>query len=64
MVLFPTPPFWFAIAMIRALPGQLGNDGPFCFRAARFGLGGVEPWGVEGATGGDVPAEALLTVGS
>ena len=29
MVLFPTPPFWLAIAMIRATPGVSGTTGIF-----------------------------------
>ena len=63
VVLFPTPPFWLAIAMIRARPGSSGTTG-FFFRGARFGLAGAGAWAVEGAWGWDVLAEALVTVGS
>jgi hypothetical protein len=40
VVLFPTPPFWFAIAMIRARPGTSGTTGS-CFLEDRFGLAGA-----------------------
>ena len=63
VVLFPTPPFWFAIAMTRARPGTSGTTGP-CFLEARLGLAWAGVWVVEVSTVGDVLAEALLTVGS
>jgi hypothetical protein len=34
---FPTPPFWFAIAMIRAGPGDSGTRGIRFFLVARAG---------------------------
>ena len=58
-MLFPTPPFWFAIAMILARPGTSGTSGPFFFD--RFGLG-AEGRLAARATAWVVLAEALLTV--
>ena len=61
VVLFPTPPFWFAIAMTLARPGTSGTRGPFFFD--RFGLGAAGRLAVR-ATAWVVLVEALLTVGS
>src|SRR5712691_2276119 len=39
---FPTPPFWLAIAMIRAIPGASGGTGSFLVDVWRSD-GGPEP---------------------
>jgi hypothetical protein len=68
VVLFPTPPFWFAIAMIRARPGVSGTTGRF-FREDRFALV-AEAADLRGevtaavAEDRDALGDALLTVGS
>ena len=45
----PTPPFWFAIAMIRASPGVAGTLGVAARFGARFGarFADRDPEGVE-----------------
>jgi hypothetical protein len=61
VVLFPTPPFWFAIAMILACPGTSGTVGARCF-ADRLGRGGVGSLDRVGDAG-RVLADALVTIG-
>jgi len=65
----PTPPFWFAIAMIRATPGVSGTWG--CgLRFARLALAGADapPFGEEGdeleRETALAPDEAVVTAGS
>jgi len=68
-VLFPTPPFWFAIAMIRAFPGLSGTIGRF-LREGRFAFAVARVEALRGevavAVAGDrdVLGDALLTVAS
>ncbi|HET9671986.1 MAG TPA: hypothetical protein VFQ40_03965 [Actinomycetota bacterium] len=61
MVLLPTPPFWFAIAMMRARPGVSGTVGAL-FLAERFGFAGAGPLEAGEDAVRDALAEALVTV--
>ena len=62
VVLLPTPPFWLAIAMIRALPGASGTTGRFRLEV-RLGFAGAGT-ADSAVARPDALAEALLTVGS
>jgi len=56
----PTPPFWFAIATIRAEPGESGTTGSVCFFEPVRGSAMLEPVRADDE---EAREEGLLTAG-
>ena len=65
-MVFPTPPFWFAIAMIRAVPGVSGTTKSLLSLGLSLGLPLAWVLVALAPEGGDAEGEAeedLLTAG-